>query len=220
MLTFLEFDSEPALSEAVVSLLVEYFENTNAGPHAVMLTGGNTVRGIYDALSGRIKNLSPDLHVLLSDERHVPIRSPDSNYGFIRNLVEALDIDDSRVVRPRTELPLEECADIYDRDLRRFMGQGVINLGVLGLGGDGHLASLFSIEDIEAGKGCMAQAVKRDEGPDRISVSRDFLLGIEKIVFVAGSSKRAVVEKLRTQPEDVVAGMVLSGTRDVSVWYC
>jgi 6-phosphogluconolactonase/glucosamine-6-phosphate isomerase/deaminase len=220
MMTFREFDSESALYEAVISLLVEYFENTYAGPHAVMLTGGNTVRKIYDALSGRVKNLAPNLHVLLSDERHVPVGSPDSNYGFIRNLVQALGIDDSRVVRPRTELPLEECAAIYDRDLRRFMGQGVINLGILGLGGDGHLASLFSKEDVEAGKGCMAQAVKRDEGPDRISVGRDLLLGIEKIVFVVRSSKRAVIEKLREKPEDVVAGMALAGTRDVSVWYC
>lgn len=217
---FRKFDSPEKLRETAVALLKSYFESDIKMPYGVMLTGGNTVREIYNSLSTGAINVSPHLHILLSDERYVPVSSTDSNYGFIKNLLQALSIDNSRVIRPHTELPIQECAYRYNHDLANFLTKATVPLGILGLGADGHLASIFSLKDMQAGEGLWAHPTYRPEGPDRISVSQRFLLRIKKLVFVSsGKSKFEVIEKLKSKPETVIAGTVLKDAEDAAVWY-
>ena len=66
-------------------------------------------------------------------------------------MVRVLGLDDSRVMRVRTELPLEAAADHYHEELAAYLeSRGQITLGILGLGADGHLASLFDERDLRS----------------------------------------------------------------------
>jgi 6-phosphogluconolactonase len=109
-------------------------------PRSIALSGGGTARRCYETLVTRSGLDWSTVTALFGDERWVPIDHPDSNEGMVR--VELLDhVVASAVISMRGagDTP-EEAADTYDeivRDLRRI---DVVHLGV---GPDGHTASLF-----------------------------------------------------------------------------
>lgn len=212
------FDSPDKLAGEVADLLGMHLKGT--GPVAVMLSGGRTPLKAYEELRRRGVKASNDARVLYSDERHVPVESPDSNYGSTMPLLESLAIPESRVFRVHTELEWGESAERYHRDLRRFMnGLGRITLGLLGLGADGHTASLFTPQDVERGDNLYAVAVPREPGPDRISVTPELLRRVERLVLlVSGADKREIVSRLVRDPADVVAGLALRDAAEVEIW--
>ena len=219
---FITIATVQELERRAVELLVDHFTMTGIGKHAVMLTGGRTPLGVYRRIAAGPPVADDGLHVLISDERYVPPPSPENNYSHLTPMIRSLGIAESRVMRVVTEgLTLTESADCYHEQLRAYLDdRGRVTLGILGLGADGHLASLFTPQDIERGSGRCAIPVRRTSGPDRVSVTRDFLLHVDKIVFlVTGSDKRDIVDRLRNTPADVVAGQALAGMADVEVWF-
>jgi len=209
------------LERGVLALLSTSMRVGAAQPHGVILPGGRTPLGIYEALTREPVKISHWLRILVSDERHVPLDSPDSNFGMMRGMIHALGIHETHVLRVDTELPLEKAADRYDEALRGYLKKGGrIKLGLLGLGADGHTASLFSGNDILRGQGRYAVPVKRESGHNRVSVTRDLLLKAEHIVFMAaGVDKGEVVHKMTKTPGSVPAGMAVEDMRNVELWY-
>jgi 6-phosphogluconolactonase/glucosamine-6-phosphate isomerase/deaminase len=93
-------------------------------------------------------------------------------------------------------------------------------LGILGLGADGHLASLFRPEDLRRGGGRYAIAVPRDPGPDRVSVTRELLLLIERLVFlVVGAEKAEVVKRAEHDDPRLTAIQGVRGAKSVELWF-
>jgi 6-phosphogluconolactonase/glucosamine-6-phosphate isomerase/deaminase len=217
-----KFDRFSKLEVEALALLREHMTASTEAPHAVMLTGGNTPLGLYRHIEQRPFRVDSGLHILVSDERYVTTESPESNYGNMSGMLRALDVPDDGILRVRTDLPLDEAVERYDRALRGFFdGGGFISLGILGLGADGHVASLFSIEDVWRGQGCYAIAVRRENMTDRISVTRELLLRVDRIVFlVHGREKHEAVQRLLGKPDSIPAGVALSGREDVQIWYC
>jgi 6-phosphogluconolactonase len=121
------------------------------GRFAVALSGGNTPRAVYSLLA---EQHSADLpwdrvHVFFGDERYVPADHPESNYRMAREaLLSRAPIPQENVHRFRTELDPESAARDYETQLQTFFrvsDQSVprFDLIMLGLGDDGHTASLF-----------------------------------------------------------------------------
>lgn len=110
-------------------------------PRSIALSGGSTARRAYAHLA-MLPDLDwADVQVLLGDERWVPVEDEDSNEGMARRVlldqVGAPHVHSAREAGPT----LEEAAEAYDRLIAdRFP---VIELVHLGLGADGHVASLF-----------------------------------------------------------------------------
>ena len=215
------FQSVEALEDAAVALLEEHFTIADEGPHAVMLTGGRTPRGVYERLRRSPVEADGNLHVLLSDERHVPLDSPQNNFAQMMPAIEALGIDDARVMRVHTEQGLEASAAQYDRELASLVeAGGQITLGILGLGADGHVASLFCPQHIAMGRGRYAIAVPKKDGPDRVSVTRDLLLRAERLVLlVTGKEKKAIVAAVAEGRMETVAEQALQGCANVELWF-
>lgn len=221
------FQHADDLTAALVDLLACHFKLALPVPHAVMLPGGRTPRGAYQQIAQNPCFVDGNTRILLSDERLAPIRSPESNYGQLRPMLKALHIPAVHILRVDTSQTLALAARHYDRDLRAFLKRkGRITLGVLGLGADGHTASLFSTQDVERGRGALALAVPRKPGPDRVSVTADLLAKAERLVFVAaGAEKRLVVERMRVASAPHVAsatlpaGLATAGVADVQVWF-
>ena len=121
------------------------------GRFAVALSGGSTPRATYALLAspefaGRID--WPRVHVFWGDERCVPPDHPDSNYSMAREtLLDHVPIPVENVHRVRGEIDPARAADEYERTLRDFFatrpGETEFDLILLGMGGDGHTASLF-----------------------------------------------------------------------------
>ena len=116
----------------------------------IALSGGSTPKALYSLLANRVdKGMARGIdwarvHLFFGDERCVPPDHPDSNYRMVKQslLVHGLTATVHRVMG---ELPPDEAAARYEEELREEFGNGVptFDLIALGLGPDGHTASLF-----------------------------------------------------------------------------
>lgn len=209
-----------ALQHEMAGCLARELTRPGGEPFAVMLSGGRTPLEIYKMLAASKPMASPAAHVLYSDERDVPVVSAENNYHHTVALLEAVGIPAGRVMRVHTDQSLAEAASQYHQDLRRFIDAGGrVTLGVLGVGADGHTASLFSPADVERGHGRYAVAVPHEPKPDRISVTPELLARVERlIILAAGSEKRDILAKLMRTPDEVVAGLALRSVASVEIW--
>jgi 6-phosphogluconolactonase len=187
---------------------------------ALMLSGGSTPGPAFALLAERPVRAAPGLYVLYSDERHVPATSDASNYHLSLPLLEALALPARQVLRVQTELPVEEAAQAYEERLQSLVSEKLpVRLGLLGLGADGHTASLFKPADLAAARGRLAIAVQRPDGRTAVSVTPGWLAGIEEVLFVvAGSDKRAALARLAARDPTLTAWRAVERCARVEIW--
>ncbi len=218
------FPSRAELDAALAGRLAQAIGAAASGPVAIMLSGGHTPLPAYRQLAERLalapRSIPDALHLLYSDDRYVPADSEASNFHSSRPLLDALKLPEERVLRVRTELPLEEAALDYERRLRALLGRGVrVGLGLLGLGADGHTASLFRGEDLQHARGRMAIAVQRPDGLAGVSVTPELLSHVAEPLFVvAGGGKQAALQGLERSDPAVVAVQAVQGCPRVELW--
>lgn len=219
MIEYREFETKAELEAAGVALLQEAFTAQEPLPRAVMLTGGSTPFGVYHSLADTGIRAEADVHVLLSDERYVPLETGDSNYGRMRGMLDALHVKKRHTVD--SSVPPAIAAARYASEMAYLVKKKIpIRLAILGLGGDGHVAALFSADQVKRSYGKYAVAVNRPDGMTGISLSADMLCRAEHIVFwVRGAAKRKAVDALLHKPESIPAGIALDEAKHVSLWY-
>lgn len=218
------FASRTQLDAALAARLEQSLLGAGPAGLALMLSGGHTPLPAYRQLASRVDTLAglsrAALHLCYSDDRYVPSDAEASNYHSSQPLLDALRLSEDQVLRVRTELPLEEAALDYERRLRKLLERGVrIGLGLLGLGADGHTASLFRAEDLERARGRLAIAVQRPDGMAGISVTPQFLAHLGQPLFViAGGGKQAAIDGLERGDPAIVAARAVQGCPRVEVW--
>jgi 6-phosphogluconolactonase len=118
------------------------------GRFALALAGGSTPKRLYAGLSDTDLDLETT-YFFFGDERNVPPDDERSNFGMARRaMFDRLDVKDDHIFRWRTELGPERAAEDYSGRLRSFFdGPPAFDLILLGLGADGHTASLFPGSD-------------------------------------------------------------------------
>eukprot|EP01132_Coremiostelium_polycephalum_P009042 gene9042-11075_t len=125
------------------------------GVAVIGLSGGTTPRPVYEQL-GKSKDIDwSKVYFFCVDERYIDKSSKDSIYDLIRNTIfsHIQSNDDPMLTRnfihPETKLPLDECIAKYTRDLNQVLqlSQGSADLVTLGMGEDGHIASIFPSEN-------------------------------------------------------------------------
>jgi len=217
-LTTRRFSSRAALDAALEERLGGAI--AASGPSAIMLSGGTTPLPAYRALGSRSLPHDERLHVLFSDERYVPSDSQASNYHQARPLLDALALRPEKLLRVRTELPLEQAAEDYERALGAMLRSGAgIRLGLLGLGADGHTASLFSADDLSRASGHLAIPVKRPDGMSAVSVTPELLAQVSALLFVvAGADKQGAVQALQGQDPNLTAWLAVQECSAVELW--
>jgi 6-phosphogluconolactonase len=214
------FPDRALLQAAVEERLRQVLAGTGTDHPAVMLSGGSTPIPAYLELANRRLTPAPGLTLLFSDDRYVPSDSDQSNFHQSRPLFTSLGLSAAQVLRIRTELPLAEATLDSERRLAQLLSAGRrITLGLLGLGADGHTASLFSAADLERARGRLAISVRRPDGRDAVSVTPAVLERVDQLIFVvAGADKRAALAALMQRRADLTAWAAVRGCRSVEVW--
>lgn len=127
------------------------------GRFTIALSGGSTPKPAYRRLAQEPRIDWGGVHVFWGDERHVPPDHPDSNFGMAHDeLLSKVPIPSDNIHRMRTEKPdAERVAEEYAWTLRSAFDLGDLGGGewprfdlvLMGLGADGHTASLFPGSD-------------------------------------------------------------------------
>jgi 6-phosphogluconolactonase len=137
-----------AVAAAAADRVVAAARATKGHPFHIALAGGSTPKATYALLAAPPRRDQVDwsaVEVFFGDERCVPPDHPDSNFGMAkRTLLDQVSIPRERVHRIAGERPPAEAAAGYEAELRATLGKGGrFDLVLLGMGPDGHTASLF-----------------------------------------------------------------------------
>ncbi|MDQ6638573.1 MAG: 6-phosphogluconolactonase [Pseudomonadota bacterium] len=168
------------------------------GRFVVVLAGGNTPRGAYELLRQAPASW-PAWQVYFGDERCAPIGDPERNSRMARSAwLDHVAIPSANVHEIPTELGPSEAARRYAAALDEI---GRFDLVLLGLGEDGHTASLFPGHDLGRGPESASAMPVFDAPkapPERVTMSARRLSATAEAVFMAfGAEKRAAVDSWR-----------------------
>lgn len=214
----LETLSDPqALSRRAAEWLLEA-ATTKEGVFTVALSGGSTPRQLYQLLAElpyREKFPWSRAHWFWGDERFVPHDDALSNYGMVRDaLLSRAPIPATNIHPIPTEgVAPDEAASDYERELKSFYGaerldpaRPLFDVTLLGLGPDGHTASLFPNTAVLAERDRWVAAVVGVKSEARITLTYPALESSRNAVFlVAGEEKRAALAQLRRGDDGVPA---------------
>lgn len=165
------------------------------------LSGGSTPKPVYEKLSQEKKIDWKRVKFFLLDERYVPTDHQDSNAKMIRETLLRSEAATALFFVPDTTLPLVECIAQYDKKISTLQP----DLVVLGMGPDGHIASLFPPVPPEAfgPASVIHTTTDRFAVHDRISVTFPVLEAAKKRVFlITGSDKSALLERMKDGNQD------------------
>jgi 6-phosphogluconolactonase len=154
----------------------------------VVLTGGKTPEQAYKDAAGRAPDWS-SVDVWWGDERCVPPEDEKSNYGMAkRTLLDRLEQAPRGVHRIKGELGKDEAAADYEREL----GDTPLDLVLLGVGPDGHVASLFpNAPTLRRRERVLPAEAALEPFVDRVTLSVPALCGAHEILFLLSGEGKA-----------------------------
>jgi 6-phosphogluconolactonase len=220
-------DPEAACARAaeVLERLLDAARRERAAAH-LALAGGSTPRRTYALLAERVEDWT-GIELWFGDERCVDPDDPESNYRMVREaLIEPAAIPAEQVHRIPAELGPEQGAAEYARLLReRLPGDGhgrpVLDVALLGLGEDGHTASLFPGRPaLDAGdEVCVGVHDAPKPPPERVTLTLGVLLAARRCVLLAtGAAKADAVAAVLAGPDrGAPASLLRAGRLDVIV---
>lgn len=177
---------------------------------AVALSGGNTPIPFLQQLSKQTDLPWHKTHIFLVDERMVPTDDLDSNYRVIKeNLLDHIAIDASNVHAINTNaVTVKKAAQRYETELTMFFNLDKnklprFDLMFLGIGTDGHTASLFPHDPAASETKWMVTAVKNDRVEhERVTMTMPIINNAKQVIFlVNGSDKADIVQQVLEQQD-------------------
>jgi 6-phosphogluconolactonase len=197
-------------------------------PRTVALSGGSTPKLLFELLADPnepFRDQIPwsNIHFFWSDERHVPPDHPDSNYRMAKEAMLAhVPVPQHNIHRVPSENPnATEAATEYEQTLIEITQQSLpqLDLIMLGLGTDGHTASIFpGSEVLHETKRLVAAAWVEKFQTYRITMTLPLLNNGACVVFlVSGSEKAQIVKEVLEDPEKYPAHAV-KPTRGELLW--
>ena len=196
----------------------------------VALSGGNTPKPLYELLAQEpAKSTMPwdRVHWILGDERFVPPSDPASNYGMARvAFLSHVPVPPQNVHPVETVgVTLEESARDYEAMLQDLYGAStlkaarpLLNITLLGLGEDGHTASLLPHEPVLKVRDRWVAAVPKGRVEERVTLTYPAINASEIVAFlVSGESKREVLDKILSGDESFPASHIRA--RGEVLWF-
>ena len=186
----------------------------------IALAGGSTPRRAYELLAG-MQGSWAQVHLWLGDERCVPEDDAESNTRMVReSLLDRLRAPAGpHLHNVRGDLGPEDAAWLYGCDIARAMGERpVFDLILLGLGPDGHTASLFPGHPEAASELAPVIGVRDSPKPppERISLTLPVLRRARFTLLLAtGSEKAQALARVRARDSSIPAGRLGDGLDEI-----
>jgi 6-phosphogluconolactonase len=218
-------DTPPQATDLAAERLAETIAagRSEGRPVHLSVAGGNTPRATYRRLAGLVDDWE-GVELWLGDERMVPLDDPESNY---RLLAETLLEATGALAHPvATEGSAEEAASAYAREIRRRVPAGpdgvpALDLALLGIGEDGHTASLFPHAPALDARGevCVAVHDAPKPPPDRVSLTLDVLRAARRsLILAVGDGKASALAAVASGPDpEVPASLLADGPLELIV---
>jgi 6-phosphogluconolactonase len=216
------------LASRAAGAWLDEIESANRGGkmHCVALSGGRITQKFFTATVTQAKKRVVSferVHFFWADERCVPPTSPESNFKPANELLFApLKIPSSQIHRIRGEDSPQIAVKLAEDELRRFApdkdGQPMLDLIFLGMGEDGHVASLFPdslFQKLDSAVSFLAIENSPKPPPRRISLRYAAIAAAKQVwVLVSGAGKEAVLrESLRPGGQTPLARVIQSRSR-------
>ena len=211
-----------AVAQRVASLLCEQ-ALAKDGPFVIALSGGSTPKRLYEILAGpNYADRFPwsRTELFFGDERFVPADDESSNYRMVNQaLLSRVAIPPERVHRMPTSGEPAEAARAYERDLkssygsdRLLHGRPLFDVVLLGLGENGHTASLFpGTAVLEERTAWVGACTPHDAPHRRLTLTYPAIASSAYVLFmVAGAGKRDVLAKVRARDPAQPASQIIS----------
>ena len=219
--TLLVADDPAALARDAADRLCAW-ATESAAPARIALAGGATPRRTYQELvSPRLINRFPwaKVHWFWGDERFVPPDHPDSNFRMAREaMLDAAPVPPANIhPMPTAGIGLDDAVAQYEAELRRAYGSSVLEPGrplfdvcLLGLGDDGHTASLIPGEPVLRERDHWVASVPHGRPEARITLTYPAINSSRHIAFlVSGAGKRAILGEVLAGGSRVPAAQLM-----------
>jgi 6-phosphogluconolactonase len=201
------FATDDALAGAVADRWLDVLaaRADDATPYCVALSGGRIAKKFFAAAARRAPASSVSferVHFFWGDERCVPPTDAESNFGLAKaGFLDPLAISPDKIHRVRGEIPPNWAAAEAEAEMCRSApmnaaGQPVLDLVFLGMGEDGHVASLFPGGCEEASKSVYLPVVAQKPPPQRITLNFAPLAAARQVwVLVSGAGKERALRQ-------------------------
>lgn len=217
--TLHSFADVATLNQAAARLLTRLAQEAVAenGRFSIALSGGGTPTGVYQLWGQRpFRDEMPwqQTHLFWGDERLVPPDDKGSNYRQIADLLlPHVPIPPDNVHRAKGELPMVEAVADYTQQLQDFAGETavpILDVVLLGMGSDGHTASLFPGSPVAPPEWVVGVTADYDGRPaQRLSLTPTVINQARHVIFlVTGANKAATLQNVLygpSQPEQLPA---------------
>ena len=199
------------------------------GSFAIAISGGSTPRPIHRLLAREpyISDIPWDkMHLFWVDERWVPYQDPASNYGTAKeDFLDMVPLGPTQIHRMPVETTPEDGAKQYQKDLIDFFNiKGkrfpAFDLIILGIGKDGHTASLFPGQHALCEEEKMVMAIiGGDPFVYRLTLTLPVLNNAGKILFVvSGKGKSEILSKVLTQRHIKLPAQLVKPVNNELTW--
>ncbi len=169
----------------------------------VALSGGNSPIPFYQKLAEQKDKFNwTKTFIFIVDERYVPFNHDDNNFKMIReNLLDIINIPETNLFPIKTNLPINESVIDYEKRIKLFFNTDTIpsfDIILLGIGNDGHTASLFPGNKVlNESKKFVASVEDKKIKQKRITLTYPIINNAKNIIFLAtGTNKAEVIKEI------------------------
>lgn len=210
--------------EKIAQEFVAYSQQNR--PVHLSLSGGSTPKLLFKTLAQAPFNTEvkwENLHFWWGDDRMVAPTDPESNYGEVQKLLfDHIQIPAENIHRIRGEMPVEQELARFSQELTACVPDLAFDWIILGMGTDGHTASLFPNQTDFTDQNVAVVAKHPETGQLRISKTATLLEKAKRITYlVTGSSKSKILKEIQTTDAEKLPypAAKIKAKNGITEWY-
>lgn len=218
------FDNAQCAVEKIADELKQY--SLEGRPAHISLSGGSTPKLLFKTLAAAPYNQAiqwQNLHFWWGDDRMVDPSEPESNYGEVQKLLfDHIAIPAENIHRIRGEAPVEQELVRFQNELAEVVPNGEFDWIILGMGADGHTASLFPHQTNFDDENLAVIAKHPETGQVRISKTAKLLEQAKRITYlVTGAAKAEILKEIQSTPAENLPypAAKIKAKNGVTEWY-